>query len=65
MAVSLEEKRHKLKAKCERLFKKLCDSTDGKNVDKWLKSVYDLARLDKWIEDKQTQECVKRKRRNK
>lgn len=51
MAVSLEAKRRKLKQKCERLFDKLHDSTDGKCVDRWLKSVYDLAKLDKQIEE--------------
>jgi hypothetical protein len=65
LGVSLEGKRRKLKQKCERLFEQLQDNTDGKCVDKWLKSVYDLAKLDKWIEDKPTQGCVKRKRGNK
>lgn len=62
MAMSLGAKREKLKQKCERLFDKLHDSTDAKCVDRWLKSVYDLAKLDKEIEDSNDAKMRQRKK---
>lgn len=49
--MSLANKRRKLVTKCAMLFDELLESADENTADRWIKSVYDLAKLDKQIEE--------------